>query len=212
MFSNLIVDKPLDQLIGDWDLLEDTVVKKFSTFLPVGQSIYGIRRRRISSEGIVDPRKGGFTDRFKLGPDGIIGTGKDELVLHIVTSGTPHHTIHNYGYWHINDKDELYLQLPSSEEDGLGYSLTIMGAPKDTDTDRIAWYCQHCGTLIFERMLRTGKVGFHSFWKWEEASVREFNSSSSNRQCPECETIHPMGYMWNAAKDTPEEREARNAW
>jgi len=211
MFRNLIVDQPIERLFEDWDLLDDHVIKKFSTFLPMGQSIYGIRRRRVSSEGIIDPKKGNFSDRYKLGPDGVILTDKQELVLHIVTSGTPHHTAHNYGYWHINDKDELYLQLPGSEG-GLGYSFTIMGTPKTTDTDRMVWYCQVCRTLLFERLLETGRVGFHSFWKWEEATVREFNSDEHNRRCPECGDVHPLGYVWNSAKDTPEERLARMAW
>jgi hypothetical protein len=212
MFSNLIVDKPIETLIGDWDLLEDTVAKKFSTFRQEGQSIYGIRRRQVSAEGVVDIKKGGLSDRFSLGPSGFVTSHKQELVLHVITSGTPHHSPHNFGFWHINDKDELYLQMRGNSEDELGYSLTIMGTPKDSDTDRVAWYCQTCETMIFERMLRTGQVGFHHFWKWEEASVREFNSNVQNRTCPECGDIHPLGYMWNPAKDTPEEREARMAW
>ncbi len=212
MFGNLIVDEPIEKLIGDWDLLEEKVAKKFSTFRQEGQSIFGIRRRQVSADGVVDKTKGGLTDRFSISPAGIIGSPKQELVLHVITSGTPHHSAHNYGYWHINDKDELYLQMRGSADDNLGYSLTIMGSPSATDTDRIAWYCQSCGTMIFERLLRTGSVGFDHFWKWEEASVREFNAEIRNRTCSECGEVHPLGYMWNPAKDTPQEHEARMAW
>ena len=30
--------------------------------------------------------------------------------------------------------------------------------------------------------------------------------------CPECGFVNPLGYCWNSAKDTPEQKEARAIW
>lgn len=59
MFANLYVEEPLEKVAEDWDFLHDRVIGHFSTLKPVGQNIYGIRRRTVGGpSGVDDPRKG----------------------------------------------------------------------------------------------------------------------------------------------------------
>ena len=70
MFAELMVKEPLDKIIEDWDFFEDKVLPKFSTFKPMGQNIYGIRRRMISGGEVNDPRKGNISRHFEIGQIG----------------------------------------------------------------------------------------------------------------------------------------------
>ena len=66
--------------------------------------------------------------------------------------------------------------------------------------------------MLFERRHRTGEFGMNGLFKCSENAVREYNSDARLRTCPECGHLNPMGYVWNTAKDTPEERAARAIW
>jgi hypothetical protein len=59
---------------------------------------------------------------------------------------------------------------------------------------------------------RSGELGLKNFWRAEENAVREYNRDIKNRICPECAEINPLGYVWNTAKDTPDESAARALW
>lgn len=213
LFSEIMVKEPLERIVDDWDFLNERVLKRFSTFLPVGQNIYGIRQRKISPDGeMIDLRKGNISKHMELGPNGIYELNHKPLNAHFTLSGTPHRVSHNFGYWHINDKDELYLPLPSQNEDGLGFFLVIMGHPIENECDHFTWYCQKCLTLLHEEVFETGKMGFNGFWKAEYQAVKKYNSNIKNRTCTECGEINPLGYCWNSIKDTPEQIEARKLW
>jgi hypothetical protein len=212
MFANLVVKESLEKVAGDWDFLQEKVLAHFSTFKAVGQNIYGIRRRYVGAAGIVDPQKGAISRHFEIGPQGKIEVLKQPLEISVTTSGTPHHVTHNFGYWHVNDMDELYLRLPGETPDALGYSLVIMGNPSGDECDRFAWYCERCLTILFERVCETGRLGFDVFWKSERQAVTDYNRDVANRTCPECGFINPRGYCWAVSKDNPEEREARAVW
>ncbi len=212
MFASIRVNESLEKVAGDWDFLQEKVLPHFSTFKPVGQNIYGIRRRYVGEAGIIDPQKGAMSRHFEIGPQGMIEVQKKSLEISVTTNGTPHRVSHNFGYWHINDMDELYLRLPGETADALGYSLIIMGSPQENECDRFAWYCERCLTLLFERVCETGRLGFDVFWKAERQAVTEYNQNVGNRTCPECGFINPLGYCWAVSKDTPEERTARGCW
>ncbi len=115
MYGEIQIDEPIDKIADDWDVLEDKVAAKYSTFREFGQNIYGIRRRMVSRTEVIDLKKGKFSSLL-LGPQGIVGTGRNPLHLHVTTAGTPHRIPHSLGYWHINDMDELYLPVPGSGE------------------------------------------------------------------------------------------------
>jgi hypothetical protein len=207
MYTNLILDEPIERVLEDWDYLQEKVIGRFSTFGPEGQNIYGIRQRTIGDGTVIDPRKGAVSAHYELGPDGLHVWQHSALKLHITLSGVPHRVQHNFGYWHINDMDELYLPLPSPEPDVPGYFLICMGNPGAGETDRFAWYCSECFTLMFERQFQTGDKGFAGFWKAERDAVSVFNSDPRHQVCPECGHVNPKGYCWNTAKDLPEEQQ-----
>jgi len=212
MFREITVDEKLDKIIDDWDFLEEAIVGKFSTFRHVGQNIFGIRRRAVSRTTIVDPRKGNVSGALELGPKGILSVPHVPLHVHVTAGGTPHRVAHNFGFWHVNDMDELYLPLPAAEGDTLGHMLVIQEAPLGKEGESFAWYCEQCLTMLFELHYETGKYGLQGFWKAEERAVRAYNSELAHRTCPECGHLNPLGYCWNTAKDTAEEREARAYW
>ncbi len=213
MFGEIMVKEPLEKIVEDWDFLQEKVIGRFSTFLPYGQNIYGIRRRNISfSQGVVDPRKGSISEMWELSPKGIVSLQFQPLNTHFTFSGTPHRVPHSFGYWHINDKDEFYVKLPATEEGELGYSFTIMGMPSGDECDRFAWYCEECLTLMHEEVYETGRMGFEGFWKAEYEAVKSYNSDIQHRTCPECGRVNPLGYCWSTNKDTPEQKEARLKW
>ena len=212
MFTEIMIKEPLESVVDDWDFFEDRVLKHFSTFKPTGQNVIGLRRRIISGEQVNDPRKGNISRHLELGPEGLAEFQHTPLHIHVTTAGTPHTVSHNFGYWHINDKDELYLPIPAETEGEPGYFVVVMGNPGERETDSFAWYCAECLTLLYDVVVETGRIGFNGFWRGEMEAVRAYNSDVAKRTCPECGHVNPLGYCWNSAKDTPEESEARKLW
>ena len=212
MFAQIMLKEPIEKIVEDWDYLDEKVLKHFATFKPSGHNIYGLRRRHISASGVNDPKKGNISRYLELGPNGVHEGDHHPLQLRVTTAGTPHRVSHNFGYWHINDKDELYLPIPNPGPEQLGYYVIMMGLPKENETDSFAWYCEKCLTLLFDFVVETGSLGFNGFWKGEMEAVRSYNADSRHRTCPECGHVNPHGYCWNKAKDSPEEDAARRLW
>ena len=133
------------------------------------------------------------------------------LTIHVTRRGTPHRTEFLFGYWHVNDKDEIIIPLPPTDTTP-AHLVIVMGHPKDNETDRIACYCQQCGSLVFMRELVTGTIGFQRFFQWEHETVREYNSDPKLRTCWDCGHVNPLSYTAFPTRDTPEERESRMKW
>ena len=203
MHLEMTIDEPVEKAIDDWDFLESTIAKKFSTFRTVGSNIYGVRRRKVGDAGINDLKKGDISVLYELGPDGPVGHAFRMNNFHIIGSGTPHHLPHSFGYWHINDMEELAVKFTGADGD-LGYSLLIMRRPTANEGESIAWYCEQCFTILYELRLRTGRLGLGEFWRGEREAVTTFNADEKVRRCPECGFDNPKAYPWNTAKDTPE--------
>jgi hypothetical protein len=214
MYNDVYVDQPVEKLLGDWDLLSDVMIKKFSRFKRVGDNIVGIRRRFCEGGIILDPVKGQLEPSLEIGPDGIVTMDNTVLSLRMTCGGTPHRVAHNFGFWHINDMDELYLTMPGPTPDAQAYCLIFMQHPDPTGRagESVAEYCERCLTMLFERHYRTAELGFEGVFKFFDDSMREYNSDARNRTCPECGHLNPYGYTWNPDRDTPDMAAARKAW
>ena len=207
-----IVERPIDAIVPDWNLLDDSMVAKFTMFRTMGQNIFGIRRHTITRTQIVDMTKHMTTALLELGPGGIIVPPFAPMRMHITAAGTPHRIPHSLGYWHINDMDELYL--PPAEPcpgDLLGHNVIVMQNPTGREGDRWAWYCEHCSTLLFERWHCTGTLGMD----FPSPASSPCATTTATRATAPARTgghVNPLGYNWNPAKDTAEERAARTLW
>lgn len=220
MYANLLVKEPLEKIMEDWDFLQDRVLSHFSTFKPVGQNIYGVRKGRTPQARPIEltPGPASYLEKrpssgtLTIGPSGLEVKRNGDLVLSITPGGMPHHTPHSFGYWHINDMDELSIRLPGRTPEEPGFLLLIMGVPRDGEGDHWAWYCEQCLNLLFERRYETGRLGFNGFWRAEQDAVGAYNADPRNQGCPECGRQNPLGYCWNPTKDSPAEQTARAAW
>ena len=117
---------------------------------------------------------------FEIGPQGVIQVPRVPLGVRINVAGTPHRTEFLFGYWHINDKDEIIISLPPPAPDLPSYLVIVMGFPHEGETDRMAWYCEKCTSLVFMSEHHTGLVGFNTFWRWERAG-RVPNTMTTSR-------------------------------
>jgi len=211
MISEVQIDVPIEKIISDWDFFDETILKRFSTFRPVGQNIYGIRAREVAATAIVDPRKGKL-ENIVLSRGGVVKVDRAPLEMVVTVGGTPHRVRHSFGYWHVNDMDELALAIPPLPGETLGRTLVLMQTPTGSEGESFAWYCNECLTLMHEYHYNTGRDGFDGFWRAETAAVEGYNSDVRHRTCPECGHINPLGYCWNVSKDKPENTEARALW
>jgi hypothetical protein len=218
MYADVYVDEPLEKIVDDWDFLAEKVLPRFMGFRPVGDNVYGIRQILMEAPKTVAEQKGtgpvlAVKNRrhLEIGPKGVSVIHRQPLVAHLTLAGTPHHTEFVYGYWHINDMDEISIDLPPTA-DQPGYVLLIQGHPKGNEADRIAWYCEKCTALVYMSELVTGSLGFKDFWNWEQQAVHEYNGDPKRRVCPDCGHVNSVGYVAFARNDTPEEREARLRW
>ena len=214
-YAEVKVDEPLDRLLGDWDLLDDRVIKKLTTFKEIGENVFGVRRRLVRDDGtVLDPMKGELPPSYEISARGLVQVKSEMLTLRMTVGGTPHRVPHNYGFWHINDVDEMYITLPPGAAGEPAYFLVIMGNPDPSSNEGESWaqYCQVCLTMLHEHYFKTSQLGLEGHWRANLAAIREYNSDAKFRTCPECEHVNPHGYVWNTAKDTPEESAARKEW
>ncbi|MBV9325286.1 MAG: hypothetical protein JO352_16060 [Chloroflexi bacterium] len=185
------------------DLTDEREVKKFIGFTQVGENLIGVRRRatRLMEE-----------DALEIGPGGIVTPRRDPFGLYIIYGGTPHHTCNLFGYWHINDVDEVYITVGGKNPDDEATRLILMRYPKSGERDMFAWYCRECVALLHCFVHETGSLGFETFWKAESEAVRIFNSDATLRRCKNCGAEHPLGYRFMANKNSVEEEAARRIW
>lgn len=216
LYADIYVKEPIEKIADDWDFLDDKIIRKFSMFRPLGDNIYGIRAISHETPDSIGVRKAS-TDLVKtrknleIGPQGIVEVARTPCTVHVTLAGTPHHTQHMFGFWHINDKDEIIIPMPPSGTMP-GYLLIIMGQPTENESDRFAWYCERCANLLFMREYVTGTAGFQGMQRCEHAAIAEYNNNVGHRTCDECGHINPLGYGGNSERDTPAEREARKMW
>lgn len=182
------------------DLTDEHDLRKFMGFTPVGENLVGIRRRatKLMEEDVLE-----------IGPKGIVAPRHDPFGLYVILGGTPHHTRHLFGYWHINDVDEVLITIGGKAPDDEATRILMMRYPRPGERDMFAWYCERCVTLLYCFVYETGRLGFQGFWRAEDEAVRTFNSDPKLRTCPTCGAEHPLGYRYMAHKNAPAEESAR---
>lgn len=212
LYSEVQVSEPLDKIAADWDYLSDKVIQQFYGFKDVGDNVVGIRsieRATVADYGqkAVPVALPAVRKNYEIGPQGMVEVPRTPFSMHVTLAGTPHRTQHVFGYWHINDKDEIIIPLPP-DGDRPGRVLIVMGKPTANETDRFAWYCEKCLTLLFLRE----STDFSTFWKTEQAAVQAYNADPHHQVCPSCGYKNPLGYSAMQQSDTPEQRAARFQW
>jgi len=157
-------------------------------------------------------------DAVELGAKGIVPWGADrtKLGMHITHAGTPHHIPHGFGFWHINDADEVYIWTPGDGPDGIATLVIIERLRNPGERDMFAWYCQNCLNLLHCVAYPSGdlpSLGWPGSAEAEGVAVAEFNNTPGLRVCKECGTEHPMAYrLIGLEPNDPAEEEARFVW
>ena len=98
-YAEITVPERLDALLDDWDLLDDRVIKKLTTFKEIGENVVGVRRRMVTKDPVtvLDPVKGLLPESIEIGPSGLITQTHEILSLRITVGGAPHRVPHNFG-------------------------------------------------------------------------------------------------------------------
>jgi hypothetical protein len=188
------------------DFAADEAQLRYRSFTPVGSMLIGLRfRGGTGSDKKLEAPSG---RNFKI-VDGAIATIPRSNMM-FTPPLVPHRTEHNYGFWHINDEQELGINLALGNERRV--TVLIEGYPEKGRLDRFAWYCNQCLTPLFMRAVETGRVGLGGFYQVQQAAILEFNGSETLRTCGNCGEVHPFAYSAYAWTDTPDQRASREVW
>ncbi|MGG1662080.1 Rieske 2Fe-2S domain-containing protein [Brevibacillus sp. NRS-1366] len=182
------------------DLFDTQLLKKYQGFVELGDQVSMIVRPQTSIP-LMEIINGEIKRRqFK------------SFSVNITYAGTPHHSPGYFGFWHINDVDEMYISVPGQEEGEDPYLIIVMNKPREEEKDTWAHFCLKCGTLLFERSHEIAKTGVPGIWASERKYLKEFNSDITLRTCKNCGEVHPLGYSIMKKWNTPEEEAARTTW
>jgi hypothetical protein len=176
------------------DLTEDALAEYLEGFGKWGgDHIIGVRF--AGADGRPINALGEPLDMYMMEPDGprIQQTSKAGDFLGCIPAGATHHLKGDFGWWHINTSDELYI--PTQLRDGRRAYLIVETQPPDR-WDVFNWFCRTCNRLLFRKGVHSGKEGVEGFWRTEWEAVQEFNSSERLRTCPDCGSIHPLAYSF----------------
>ena len=176
---------------------------RYRSFYPVGDMLIGVRYRDLNATN--GPRYG---RSLKIIDGKIVAEPRANVMF--TPPLVPHHPEHSYGFWHVNDEQEMALNFKLS--DAKAVTVLVEGFPKRGRHDRFAWYCLNCVHPLYMREVETGRVGLPGFYAVEDDAFQTFNGDVALRTCSECGTVHPLAYSIFEWSDTPETRAAREAW
>lgn len=195
-------------LIERVDFLSDLTRLKYQGFLPLhNDHIMGLRYLKGAR-----PQVQLMSDRGVVASD-MAYAGE---AMNVLPALVPHTVRGLYGYWHINEEDELTIPVPL--KNGEAVLVLLEGMPKAGRWDRFTQFCRTCNRKIHERGVKTGEVGIAGFWKAEEQAVAEFNSELKRRTCPDCGTVNRHAYGYFAPQKGDRDQRAamkadqREAW
>lgn len=186
------------------DFASKEAEQRYRSFYPVGEMLIGLRFHDANPTG--GHMRMGRT--LKIIDGKIVAEPRANVMF--TPPLVPHHSEHGYGFWHINDEQEMVINFKLSET----RIVTVLaeGFPKRGRHDRFAWYCLKCLNPLYMREVETGRVGLPGFYAVEDEAFKTFNGDINLRTCGECGTVHPPAYSIFAWNDTPEEKEARALW
>jgi hypothetical protein len=187
------------------DLLKEKDLRRFRGFTPMGQHIVGIRKITAATP---------IAETYEIGPKGPEKVMTSGLGVRVTYAHTPHHSKGIFGYWHINDQDEIFIPI-MGKEPGTIWMTILFRTPRPDEGDKFAWFCRQCNMLLCERYVNTGRVGMGGFWIAEKKAVEGFNRDPKLRTCRNCGVIHPLAYTyWDLgnAEEVTQERIQRVEW
>jgi hypothetical protein len=186
------------------DLLSEESKLRYRSFYPCGDLLIGLRYHE-SKPGRVGFKMG---RSLKIIDGQIVSEPRKDVQFTLPL--VPHHSEHVYGFWHINEAQEMSLSLKLDDERRL--TVLIEGFPEKGRKDRFAWYCLNCVAPLYMAEVETGRVGLGGYYAVQEDAFAVFNSDEKVRTCRQCGTLHPVAYSIFPWKDTPQEKEARSCW
>ena len=87
-YAEINVAEPIEKLLGDWDLLDERVIKKLSAFKELNENLIGVRRRMVSSNNeVLDPVKGCLPESLELDAERDRSTKHEMLTLNMTVGG-----------------------------------------------------------------------------------------------------------------------------
>ena len=177
----------------DFDLLGEEAAKQFSAFDRLGKDhLMGIRM--LGGKGRPNVMYG-----LRGGKPEVMDIIKPGQAFGYVPAGASHHLTQDYGWWHVNDADEIYVPVPLNNGT---LAFLIFESQFSERWDKFQWYCLKCYAFLHQRKVHTGKVGMEGYWEAEAAAVKEFNEDLELRTCPNCKTLHPPAYsFWEPGKE-----------
>jgi|GEM_PF-1469910 hypothetical protein len=188
------------------DLADDDSEERYRSFYPCGDMLVGLRYRDLNT----DKQR----SRLKYGRSLKIEGGKIVIEprrsIHFNLPLVPHHSEYGYGFWHINDEQEMALN--QTLDDKRAVTILIEGFPKRGRKDRFAWFCLECVNPLYMREVETRRVGLPGFYAVQEDAVAVFNGDEKIRTCGACGAVHPHAYSIFPWTDTDEQRAARETW
>jgi hypothetical protein len=186
------------------DLMTEESKLRYRSFSPCGDMLIGLR--------YVEPQPG--KTAFKHGRSLKIMNGKivsePRNDVQFTPPLVPHHAEHIYGFWHINEQQEMVMNLKL--EDDRRLTVLIEGFPERGRIDRFAWFCLECLNPLYMAQAETAKVGLGGYYAAQEDAFEVFNNDESVRTCSECGTVHPLAYSIFPWNDNEAERESRDEW
>jgi hypothetical protein len=186
------------------DLMTDESKLRYRSFYPCGDMLIGLRYHEPNPD-----RQG-----FKIGRTLKIVDGKivaePRCDVQFTPPLVPHHSEHVYGFWHINDQQEMAMSLKLDNDRRL--TVLVEGFPARGRLDRFAWFCLKCLNPLYMTQVETARVGLGGYYAAQEDAFEVFNNDEKVRTCSECGTVHPKAYSIFPWKDKPDEKLARNEW
>lgn len=186
------------------DLTSEEAKLRYRSFYPCGDLLIGLRYAEPN------PDKIGFKHgrTLKIIEGKIVAEPRSDVQF--TQPLVPHHSEHIYGFWHINDQQEMVMNLKL--DDNRRLTVLIEGFPERGRKDRFAWFCLECLNPLYMVEVETGKVGLGGYYAVQEDGFAVFNGDNAVRICSECGAEHPVAYSIFPWADNEDEKVARLAW
>lgn len=186
------------------DLMSEESKLRYRSFYPCGDMLIGLRYAEPNPD-----RRGFKPGRSLKIIDGKI-VAEPRRDVQFTPPLVPHHAEHVYGFWHINDQQEMVLNMKLGDDRRL--TVLIEGYPERGRVDRFAWFCLNCVNPLYMAEVETAKVGLPGYYAVQEDAFEVFNNDEKVRTCSHCGTVHPVAYSIFPWNDNAGEREARSQW